>query len=52
MVLFNPWCKRDDCHVASPAHRDEFVDNEQGIIFWGSAHRVGPMIWVRPRSLC
>lgn len=45
VVLFNPWCKRDDCYVPDPTHRAEYVGNEEGIIFWGSPHRVGPMIW-------
>ncbi|XP_070759192.1 protein-glutamine gamma-glutamyltransferase 2-like [Enoplosus armatus] len=45
VVLFNPWCPDDWVFLADEEQREEYVMNEQGIIFRGSADYNSPMHW-------
>ncbi|KAK2861622.1 hypothetical protein Q5P01_001155 [Channa striata] len=44
-VLFNPWCPDDWVFLADEQERQEYVMNEQGIIFRGSSNYISPMKW-------
>ncbi|XP_015248128.1 PREDICTED: protein-glutamine gamma-glutamyltransferase 5-like [Cyprinodon variegatus] len=45
VVLFNPWCRDDWVHLPDEKERQEYVMNEQGLIYKGTAHQIQPMIW-------
>ncbi|KAM4713874.1 protein-glutamine gamma-glutamyltransferase 2-like [Anableps anableps] len=45
VVLFNPWCKEDWVYLPDEKERQEYVMNEHGIIYRGTAHSFGPMHW-------
>ncbi|XP_042561158.1 protein-glutamine gamma-glutamyltransferase 2-like isoform X1 [Clupea harengus] len=45
VLLFNPWCTEDWVHLPEEAKRQEYVMAEQGIIYRGSADRIGPLAW-------
>ncbi|KAM8945859.1 protein-glutamine gamma-glutamyltransferase E-like [Pelodytes ibericus] len=44
-VLFNPWASGDDVFMNSEAERTEYVLNETGLIFYGSANSRGSRRW-------
>jgi hypothetical protein len=35
VVLANPWSEVDDVYLAEPAHRAEYVEKEEGLLFKG-----------------
>ncbi|KAM7421911.1 hypothetical protein PAMA_010132 [Pampus argenteus] len=44
-VLFNPWCPDDWVFLPDEVERQEYVMNEQGIIYRGSTNYISPMTW-------
>uniref|UniRef100_A0A3B5LGM8 Protein-glutamine gamma-glutamyltransferase 2 n=1 Tax=Xiphophorus couchianus TaxID=32473 RepID=A0A3B5LGM8_9TELE len=45
VVLFNPWCQNDWVHLPDEKERKEYVMNEQGQIYRGTACDFSPMFW-------
>uniref|UniRef100_A0A3B3XGP1 Protein-glutamine gamma-glutamyltransferase 2 n=1 Tax=Poecilia mexicana TaxID=48701 RepID=A0A3B3XGP1_9TELE len=45
VVLFNPWCQNDWVYLPDEKERQEYVMNEQGHIYTGTAHCFSPMFW-------
>ncbi|XP_074555310.1 protein-glutamine gamma-glutamyltransferase 2-like [Halichoeres trimaculatus] len=46
VVLFNPWCSADWVYLPDEKERKEYVLNEEGIIYRGTAGYPHPMTWV------
>ncbi|XP_078475577.1 uncharacterized protein LOC144736808 [Lampetra planeri] len=44
-LLFNPWCKGDSVYLPSEEQRDEYVLNDSGVIFHGSASEICTRSW-------
>ncbi|XP_064640314.1 protein-glutamine gamma-glutamyltransferase K-like isoform X2 [Lineus longissimus] len=44
-VLFNAWCKEDTVYMANEEERQEYVLEQIGLIWRGSAGANGPMMW-------
>ncbi|NXF32895.1 TGM4 glutamyltransferase, partial [Nyctibius bracteatus] len=44
-LLFNPWCEDDDVFLADEAKRKEYVLNDTGYIYVGSAYSIHPRPW-------
>uniref|UniRef100_A0A663E773 protein-glutamine gamma-glutamyltransferase n=1 Tax=Aquila chrysaetos chrysaetos TaxID=223781 RepID=A0A663E773_AQUCH len=45
VLLFNPWCPGDDVYMANENERQEYVLNENGIIFVGNAKYIEARGW-------
>ncbi|KAF7645161.1 hypothetical protein LDENG_00209010, partial [Lucifuga dentata] len=45
VVLFNPWCPDDTVYLCCQKEKQEYVMNEQGIIYRGSVHYIMPLDW-------
>uniref|UniRef100_A0A8C3C0I5 protein-glutamine gamma-glutamyltransferase n=1 Tax=Cairina moschata TaxID=8855 RepID=A0A8C3C0I5_CAIMO len=45
VMLFNPWCPGDDVYMANENERQEYVLNENGIIFVGNAKYIEARGW-------
>ncbi|XP_060089481.1 protein-glutamine gamma-glutamyltransferase E-like [Heteronotia binoei] len=45
VLLFNPWCSGDLVHLANEAELQEYVLNENGIIFVGNAQYIEARGW-------
>ncbi|XP_060886649.1 protein-glutamine gamma-glutamyltransferase 2-like [Labrus mixtus] len=45
VVLFNPWCSDDWVFLPDEKERQEYVLNEQGTIYFGTAGYLHPMAW-------
>ncbi|KAI1899939.1 hypothetical protein AGOR_G00067090 [Albula goreensis] len=45
VVLFNPWCAEDWVHLPSETERQEYVMNEEGVIYRGSHNYISAMEW-------
>ncbi|XP_039719638.1 protein-glutamine gamma-glutamyltransferase 6 [Pteropus medius] len=45
VLLFNPWCPEDDVFLASEEERQEYVLNDNGIIFRGVEKRIRAQGW-------
>ncbi|XP_030584846.1 protein-glutamine gamma-glutamyltransferase E isoform X2 [Archocentrus centrarchus] len=45
VVLFNPWCPDDSVSLSDEAERQEYVMNEQGIIYNGSGNYLSSIPW-------
>ncbi|XP_039971498.1 protein-glutamine gamma-glutamyltransferase 2 [Xiphias gladius] len=45
VVLFNPWCPDDWVFLPDEEERQEYVMNEQGVIYKGSGNYITPMTW-------
>ncbi|XP_047453950.1 protein-glutamine gamma-glutamyltransferase 2-like [Mugil cephalus] len=46
VVLFNPWCSDDWVYLPDERERQEYVMNEEGLIYRGSSHSMCPMPWI------
>ncbi|KAM6927854.1 protein-glutamine gamma-glutamyltransferase 5 [Xenentodon cancila] len=44
-VLFNPWCPDDWVFLSDKEEKQEYVMNEQGIIYTGNGQYISPMNW-------
>ncbi|XP_063315181.1 protein 4.2-like [Pelobates fuscus] len=45
MLLFNPWCEDDLVYLYNEAQRQEYILNEDGIIYLGTESSVQPHPW-------
>ncbi|XP_036002670.1 protein-glutamine gamma-glutamyltransferase 2 [Fundulus heteroclitus] len=45
VVLFNPWCRDDMVFLPDEKERREYVMNEQGIVYKGTAHYIISDVW-------
>ncbi|XP_046534548.1 protein-glutamine gamma-glutamyltransferase E [Equus quagga] len=45
ILLFNPWLQADSVFMSNRAEREEYVQEDAGIIYVGSANRIGMMGW-------
>ncbi|XP_021110631.1 protein-glutamine gamma-glutamyltransferase E [Heterocephalus glaber] len=45
VLLFNPWLQADDVFMSNQAERQEYVEEDSGIIFVGSTNRIGMVGW-------
>ncbi|XP_048406361.1 protein-glutamine gamma-glutamyltransferase 2-like isoform X2 [Stegostoma tigrinum] len=45
VVLFNPWCSEDEVFMNDAAQLNEYVLNEQGIIFTGCSEYIQHLPW-------
>ncbi|XP_072917708.1 protein-glutamine gamma-glutamyltransferase 2-like [Hemitrygon akajei] len=45
ILLFNPWCREDEVFLDSEEQRQEYVLNEDGIIYNGSCHQINIRSW-------
>ncbi|XP_036444112.1 protein-glutamine gamma-glutamyltransferase 2-like [Colossoma macropomum] len=44
-VLFNPWCKDDSVYLPKKEERQEYVMNEQGLLYRGNCDFIEAMTW-------
>ncbi|NXT02178.1 EPB42 protein, partial [Jacana jacana] len=44
-LLFNPWCQDDEVFLANEAERQEYILNQEGIIYWGTENAVLAQPW-------
>ncbi|XP_052507146.1 protein-glutamine gamma-glutamyltransferase E [Budorcas taxicolor] len=45
ILLFNPWLQADGVFMSNHAEREEYVQEDAGIIFVGSTNRIGMIGW-------
>ncbi|KAJ1123277.1 hypothetical protein NDU88_001750 [Pleurodeles waltl] len=45
VLLFNPWCPEDDVFLNNEAQRQEYILNEDGIIYRGTESSIQPYPW-------
>ncbi|KAM3622381.1 uncharacterized protein V6R79_024014 [Siganus canaliculatus] len=45
VLLFNPWCPEDWVFLPSEEERQEYVMNDQGIVYRGSGNYISRMTW-------
>ncbi|XP_066922576.1 protein-glutamine gamma-glutamyltransferase 4-like [Clytia hemisphaerica] len=44
-ILFNPWSTEDEVYMPNASHLEEYVLNDQGVLFQGSANHISPLRW-------
>ncbi|XP_034826391.1 annulin-like isoform X2 [Maniola hyperantus] len=44
-VLFNPWCLNDSVYMPGHSHREEYVQDDGGLMFRGVYNRIKPTPW-------
>ncbi|NXG72074.1 EPB42 protein, partial [Baryphthengus martii] len=44
-LLFNPWCQDDEVFLANEAQRQEYILNQEGVIYWGTENAVLEQPW-------
>ncbi|KAG7311372.1 hypothetical protein JYU34_002411 [Plutella xylostella] len=44
-VLFNPWCLNDTVYMPGHSHREEYVQEDGGLMFRGVYNRIKPTPW-------
>ncbi|XP_063376431.1 annulin isoform X1 [Cydia fagiglandana] len=44
-VLFNPWCLNDEVYMPGHSHREEYVQEDGGLMFRGVYNRIKPTPW-------
>ncbi|XP_031750708.1 protein-glutamine gamma-glutamyltransferase E [Xenopus tropicalis] len=45
ILLFNPWCLDDEVYMANEDERNEYILNDNGIIFIGSDKHIASLAW-------
>ncbi|NXK51713.1 EPB42 protein, partial [Chauna torquata] len=45
ILLFNPWCHDDEVFLANEAQRQEYILNQEGVIYWGTENAVLAQPW-------
>ncbi|XP_018093876.2 protein-glutamine gamma-glutamyltransferase E isoform X2 [Xenopus laevis] len=45
ILLFNPWCLDDEVYMANEDERNEYVMNDNGIVFIGSEKHIANLAW-------
>ncbi|XP_047396656.1 protein-glutamine gamma-glutamyltransferase E [Sciurus carolinensis] len=45
ILLFNPWMQGDDVFMSNQAERQEYVEEDSGIIYVGSTNRISMVGW-------
>ncbi|XP_049895373.1 protein-glutamine gamma-glutamyltransferase E [Epinephelus moara] len=45
VVLFNPWCRDDQVYMENAKEVEEYVMNEQGVLYRGSKNYIMPLDW-------
>ncbi|XP_020029446.2 protein-glutamine gamma-glutamyltransferase E [Castor canadensis] len=45
ILLFNPWLQTDDVFMSNQAERQEYVEEDSGIIYVGSTNRISMVGW-------
>ncbi|KAM9758641.1 protein-glutamine gamma-glutamyltransferase 2-like [Menidia menidia] len=45
VLLFNPWCPEDSVFLSDEKEKQEYVLNERGVIYRGSADYISSMYW-------
>ncbi|XP_003411669.2 protein-glutamine gamma-glutamyltransferase E [Loxodonta africana] len=45
ILLFNPWLQADDVFMSNAAEREEYVQQDAGIIYVGSTNRISMVGW-------
>ncbi|NXL91404.1 EPB42 protein, partial [Alectura lathami] len=45
ILLFNPWCQDDEVFLANEAQRQEYILNQEGVIYWGTENAVLAQPW-------
>nr|XP_035949040.1 protein-glutamine gamma-glutamyltransferase E [Halichoerus grypus] len=45
ILLFNPWLPEDDVFMSNHAEREEYVQEDAGIIYVGNTNRIGMVGW-------
>lgn len=45
ILLFNPWLQADDVFLSNHAERQEYVEEDSGVIYVGSTNRIGMVGW-------
>ncbi|NXP55769.1 EPB42 protein, partial [Heliornis fulica] len=44
-LLFNPWCRDDEVFLGNEAQRQEYILNQEGVIYWGTENAVLAQPW-------
>ncbi|CAL9697156.1 unnamed protein product [Knipowitschia caucasica] len=44
-LLFNPWCKEDEVYLPDEGQLQEYIMNENGIIYMGSKDYINTLYW-------
>lgn len=44
-ILFNPWCLNDSVYMPGFSHREEYVQEDGGLMFRGVYNRIKPTPW-------
>ncbi|XP_050169790.1 protein 4.2-like [Myiozetetes cayanensis] len=44
-LLFNPWCQDDEVFLPNEAQRQEYILNQEGVIYWGTENAAVAQPW-------
>ncbi|NXS53089.1 EPB42 protein, partial [Brachypteracias leptosomus] len=44
-LLFNPWCQDDEVFLPNEAQRQEYILNQEGVIYWGTENAILAQPW-------
>ncbi|OWR44550.1 putative annulin [Danaus plexippus plexippus] len=44
-IIFNPWCLNDSVYMPGHSHREEYVQEDGGLVFRGVYNRIKPAPW-------
>ncbi|NXF09014.1 EPB42 protein, partial [Smithornis capensis] len=45
ILLFNPWCQADAVFLPNEAQRQEYILNQDGVIYWGTENAIIAQPW-------
>uniref|UniRef100_A0A8C9EID4 Protein 4.2 n=1 Tax=Pavo cristatus TaxID=9049 RepID=A0A8C9EID4_PAVCR len=45
ILLFNPWCRDDEVFLPNEAERQEYILNQDGVIYWGTENKILAQPW-------